>query len=128
MATYDTSTDLWVYETEAFFPRFGLTRMDGATVYPKAVGVSAVAAAYRKNPMGEVELKGHIKSGSVGSAAFQLPVGFWPAEDQVLDVHSEDATGTLPCTIRILADNGAVIISTGGNAFVSLDGIKFKAG
>lgn len=127
MATYDAEDIAWFEVDVAFAPRFDVDDVFGAAaVYPKVLGVSPVPAAYRKDSLGEVHLKGHIKGGTLGAQAFTLFPGYRPAEDLVFEVHSETDTASVIGAVRVLA-NGAVIPSIGGNALVSLDGISFRA-
>jgi hypothetical protein len=79
-------------------------------------------AAYRKDAQGYVHLKGTIKSGTIGTAAFTLPAGYRPAADGRHACVSNNAFGS--CTIT---SAGVVTPSVGSNASFMLDGITFKA-
>lgn len=79
-------------------------------------------AGYFKDPFGIVHLRGLIKLGTVGQNAFVLPAGYRPAARELFNVQSNGALGR----VDVLAD-GSVFISSGNNAWVSLDGLTFKA-
>jgi len=82
-------------------------------------------AAYYKDHQNRVFLKGLIKSGTRGSAAFTLPVGYRPVKNEIFPSMSNDQISRTDVTSA-----GAVIptsFSTGSNAYVSLDGISFRA-
>lgn len=85
-------------------------------------GLSFNNAGYMKDSMGFVHLKGLIKSGTIASAAFTLPVGYRPGADTAYPTNSNSAFGI----IQVLA-NGNVIPLQGSNAFFYLEGITFKA-
>ena len=78
-------------------------------------------AAYRKDAMGFVHLKGVVKSGTIGSAIFELPVGYRPAGDTRFPVVSNNAFGV--CAI---SSAGSVVPTVGSNVSFSLDGITFR--
>ena len=80
-------------------------------------------AAYWKDPLGFVHLRGVIQSGVVGSAAFTLPPGFRPAGTVLLATISNNAIGRVE-----VANTGTVTpISPSSNVWVSLDGLYYKA-
>lgn len=87
-------------------------------------GSGETAAAYWKDPFGIVHLEGLIKSGSVGSAAFTLPLGYRPAANVVFGVESNNSHG------RVDVDtSGNVTPKTpSNNAHVQLNGINFYTG
>ena len=80
-------------------------------------------AAYCKSASGIVSLKGLIKSGTVTSAAFTLPVGFRPLEQNNFIVDSNGALGIL-----VVSSNGEVNPNSGNNGYFWLSGITFYAG
>lgn len=87
-------------------------------------GSGYTSAAYWKDPFGMVHIEGLIKSGSVGSAAFTLPLGYRPATNLVFGVESNGAHGRLDVNT-----SGTVVPSSpSNNAWVQLDGINFYAG
>lgn len=80
-------------------------------------------AGYWKDTMKIVHLKGTIKDGTIGNAAFQLPAGYRPANTLLFAIQSNSAFG------RVTIDSGGnVTVDTGLNASASLDGITFRAG
>lgn len=76
--------------------------------------------AYTKNSLGEVRLRGMVRSGTVNAAIFTLPVGFRPTLQKVFVVIANAAIGRVD-----VRTNGEVLLVTGSNAWVSLDGISF---
>lgn len=81
-------------------------------------------AAFRRDATGYVHLKGLIKDGTVGSSAFTLPAGWRPAARELCGTISNDAIGR----VDVLSDGTVVPTAPSNNAYVSLDGITFKAG
>lgn len=80
-------------------------------------------AAYYKDALGFVHLRGLIKSGTVGQSAFTLPVGYRPSVRTLFASMSADVI----CRIDVVTD-GTVFMGTGcNNAWVSLNNISFKA-
>lgn len=71
---------------------------------------------------GRVEIQGMIRSGTMPSVAFNLPVGYRPVWRLLFDAISNTAQGRIDVT-----PNGDVHIMNGSNAWVSLDGIYFLA-
>ncbi len=77
---------------------------------------------YTKDNNGVIRLRGLIKSGTIGSAAFTLPSGYRPSSG-----------GYYPCTaygygeavVRILS-NGEVMPVAGSPTWISLSGISFR--
>jgi len=82
------------------------------------------AAAFCKDALGFVHLRGVIKTGTVGTVAFTLPAGYRPAILEELVCISNGTIG------RIEVDGtGTVKPGTPSNsAWVALDGITFGAG
>lgn len=80
-------------------------------------------AAFRKNQFGRVELRGIVKSGTVGAGIFVLPVGFRPLTNKnpYRAVESNNAFGI----VEVLTA-GSVVCQVGNNAHVCLDGISFE--
>jgi hypothetical protein len=83
-------------------------------------GVPFATAAYYKDKSGIVHLKGTVKNGT--QDIFILPVGYRPNSILVFDVISSSGLGRIDITV-----NGGVSFVSGGNGFVSLDGITFRA-
>lgn len=81
------------------------------------------AAAYTKTEDGWIRMRGAIKSGTIGLAAFVLPPGARPAATSRHAVVSNSVFGIVD-----IDKNGQVIPqSPSSNVLVSLDGIQFKA-
>lgn len=68
-----------------------------------------------------VQLRGVMKSGTVGATAFNLPVGFRPPTNVYVDVPSNNAHGQ----VRITA-LGNVLLTVGSNVSCHFDGIQFS--
>lgn len=86
-------------------------------------GSTFATAAYMRDRMGFVHLRGTVKSGTAGSSIFTLPAGYRPAADLIFPIAA--ALGTSYLT---LATAGTVTPAAGaGNAIVSVDGITFRA-
>lgn len=80
-------------------------------------------AGYYKDALGFVHLKGLIKSGTVGSSAFTLPVGLRPQATELLGTVSNGAVGRVD-----IATSGTVTpTSPSNNTWVALDGLTFRA-
>lgn len=77
-------------------------------------------AGYFKDQFGIVHLTGLIKSGTIGTEAFMLPVGYRPSKYIYLP-----AGGASASVIRIAPDGG-VRIHSGSNSYVSLDNVQFR--
>lgn len=84
-------------------------------------GTTDAPAAFWRDPMGWVHLRGLIKSGTIGNVAFTLPPGFRPPLREVFAVLSNGAIGR----VDVQAD-GQVIPAAGNNTYVSLAGIHFR--
>lgn len=76
---------------------------------------------YYKDSTGRVYLRGLIKSGTIGSAAFTLPVGYRPAARCLFATISNAGLGRLD-----VDTSGTVIPITGSNVWFSLDNISFQ--
>jgi hypothetical protein len=81
-------------------------------------------AAYYKDKENRVQLKGLIKDGltSNGTVLFNLPVGYRPTEIMIFVVVNGDSFGRVD-----VYTSGDVKIVSGGNSYLSLDGITFRA-
>lgn len=79
-------------------------------------------AGYYKDANSRVYLRGVVKSGTVGNAAFTLPAGYRPANTELFAVVSNDLFGA----VNVLS-NGDVTPAIGSNVYFSLDGISFRA-
>ena len=80
-------------------------------------------AKFFKDALGFVHLIGWIKSGTVGSAAFTLPLGYRPPQDAIFPVDSYAAYGR----VRIYTDGTVVPVTPSGNTLVCLDLPAFPA-
>lgn len=80
------------------------------------------SAQYMKDTMGFVHLGGIVKTGTIGTSIFTLPVGYRPEEAKVFAVASNGAFGV--CTVN---PDGTVVASSGSNVYFSLSGITFRA-
>lgn len=80
------------------------------------------AAQYRKSRDGRVQLRGKIKSGTIGTTAFTLPAGFAPPAALSFGVDSNGSYGNVQ-----VGSGGAVTPTVGTNVAISLDGIEFQA-
>jgi hypothetical protein len=85
-------------------------------------GAPTQTAGYWKDSSGIVHIQGVIKSGTVGAAAFTLPAGFRPSNDEYFSCISNALFGYAHVTAA-----GNVTIDGGSNAYFSLSGISFKA-
>lgn len=79
-------------------------------------------AGYRKLNNEVVELRGLVRSGTIGTAIFVLPAGFRPAADEYFAVNSNGAFGTVS-----VDSSGNVTPQVGSTSYVSLAGIHFAA-
>lgn len=80
-----------------------------------------LAAGYYRDAMGVVHLRGMIKSGVVGSSAFDLPAGYRPTAQTRFACESNSGHGV----VVVQSATGSVVPGVGSNAWFSLDGITF---
>ena len=85
-------------------------------------GAPFAATAYLKDTVGFVHLKGTLKSGTMNTAMFTLPLGYRPAEDELVPADSGGSYGR----VRVNAD-GTVVPTHGTNAAMSINSIVFRA-
>ena len=90
-------------------------------------GLTTLEAAYCKDALGFVHLRGSIKSGTMDLAAFTLPSGFRASADSLFPSVQHDGVTPVFGYVTIEPD-GDVIPKFGGNSIVTLDGITFYAG
>ncbi|MFH1318547.1 MAG: hypothetical protein ABIH71_05985, partial [Candidatus Omnitrophota bacterium] len=84
-------------------------------------------AGYFRDKNGIVHLRGFVNNGTIGSAMFTLPAGYRPSYQEV-HIALTMTSGLAYAYGRLdIEANGAVTSKTGGNYFVSLDGITFRA-
>ena len=79
-------------------------------------------AGYQLDSFNNVELKGLIKTGTIGLSAFTLPAGYRPAATLAFTAISNGAVGRVEVN-----SSGQVIPAAGNNAYVSLTNIRFPA-
>lgn len=81
-------------------------------------------AGYYKDALGFIHLKGLIKSGAMGTAAFVLPSGYRPSYRKMFPVLTSGGIGR----VDIDTEGNVLIINygTAANGYVSLDGIVFN--
>ncbi|MEH7236749.1 phage tail spike protein [Bacillus sp. JJ1562] len=77
---------------------------------------------YRKNSNNTIEFKGRISSGSIGQTRpmFRLANGHIPSNARTFPVLTDTGIGNLT-----IFNNGDVCLLSGGNGWVSLDGVSF---
>ena len=63
-----------------------------------------------------------IRSGTIGTSAFTLPVGYIPSKTKFFAVSSNQAFGEV-----IVLATGTVTPRQGTNVWVALDGVEFYA-
>lgn len=79
-------------------------------------------AGFKKDAVGNVYLTGLVKSGTVNTAIFTLPVGYRPAYRKIFATTSNNVHARFD-----VQPSGVVSTTNGSNAWVSLDGITFPA-
>ncbi len=79
-------------------------------------------AGFTRDPFGWVHLRGRIKSGTVGSAAFTLPPGYRISVSEDFAVISNGAVGR----VEVLTDGTVIPTTPSNNTYVSLSGIRFR--
>lgn len=110
-------------------PRF---RKIGGTGQPPFTGTWVnfaggwTEAAFYKDPLGFVHLRGMIKSGTIATSAFTLPPGHRPAVSEKFAVATGSAVGNVTAgSVDVLTD-GTVVPAVGLTGYVSLSGIRFR--
>lgn len=89
-------------------------------------GGGFAAAAFRKDPMGVVWLKGRITGGAVPSICFQLPAGYRPTETRSFATLGHQSGGNDDQIHIDIDTSGNVTLSSGAaQSFASLDGVSF---
>ena len=84
-------------------------------------------AAYFKDSLGIVHLRGLVKSGS--GTIFTLPVGYRPAyrELHCVQTYSNDSNLLNTAGRLDITNAGEVMMASGNNNWISLDGVTFRA-
>jgi hypothetical protein len=91
-------------------------------------GGGYTTAAFYKDQLGIVHLKGMITSGPQGSVAFTLPSGYIPAEHSYFSVASRVVASPQTAAVTVVSNGNVLIFNTNAGADpVSLDGITFRA-
>lgn len=80
-------------------------------------------AAYYKDSLGMVHLRGMVRGGAIGSNAFVLPVGYRPGAT----LYIAGVTSGSAVAIISVAPDGVVKFDQGSSAYVSLDTAHFRA-
>jgi hypothetical protein len=78
------------------------------------------SVGYYKNSLGNVVFVGSIKSGTIGSSAFTLPIGFRPLQQAIFQCVSNSAFG------YVVVNIDGTVIPYGNNTSISLYGISFR--
>jgi hypothetical protein len=107
--------DPWHTVGSAGEPAFvnGYANYDTAT-YP--------ACAYRKDPLGKVQLRGLLLTGTTNGTAFVLPVGYRPSK-QMLFISQASSPGQ--CRVDIYTSGAVFVSGMVASSWVSLDMIEF---
>jgi hypothetical protein len=114
-STYDTNTDGWHEVGTTGEPAFENSWVN--------YGSPNVTAAFMKDSMGFVHLKGLIKSGTLDAGAFTLPVGYRPSASVHFPTVSFSAFGR----VTVSAIGEVVIDTPSNNTWVSISCINFRA-
>jgi len=117
-----TLRDLIAFGREPNYRSVGGTGQPAFTNSWVNFGGGWAGAAFWRDPLGFVHLRGLIKSGVVGSPAFTLPPGFRPKVNEPFVTISNGAVGR----VDVLTDGTVVPASPSSNTWVSLSGIKFR--
>lgn len=126
-----TVDDLYVLHKLTLTDLIEFTKNVNYTIVGQSAGAPAFAngwvnfgapyhnAAFWKDPLGFVHLRGVIKTGTVGSAAFTLPPGYRPPGEIASLVLSNGTTGR----VDIQTDGSVIPKSPSSNLSVALDNI-----
>lgn len=94
-------------------------------------GLASNPTAFYKDPFGIVHLSGGMSGGTLHARAFTLPAGYRPVGVAVFGALSTDGAGgggnIVPATLVIFNNGWSYVQNGGNNAFVSLEGISFRA-
>lgn len=86
-------------------------------------------AAYTKDALGWVHLRGLVKSGTINTTIFTLPVGFRPAQQCIFATAAANAANVYQ---RLDVTAGGIVrqdsAAAGTNVYQSLEGVRFYAG
>lgn len=114
--------DVIAFGREPNFRAVGGTGQPAFTNSWTNYGSGWAPASFWRDPLGFVHLRGLVKSGTVGNAAFTLPPGFRPKESESFVVMSNGAVGR----VDVLTDGTVTPASPSSNTWVSLSGIHFR--
>lgn len=117
-----TIADELAITREPKFREIGATGQPGFTNSWVNYGSGWQNAGFWRDPLGNVRLRGLIKSGTVGSAAFTLPPGFRPFISETFGTISNAAIGK----VDVQTDGTVVPTTPSSNVYVSLSGITFR--
>lgn len=90
-------------------------------------GGSWAVASFWKDSHGVVHLEGLVTAGTLGAAVFALPVGYRPAKNHVFLTAASTASSVRTTCRFDVHDNGNVVPTDGGNQWVSMSGVMFRA-
>jgi hypothetical protein len=79
---------------------------------------------YRRDSLGMVHIKGFITGGTVGAAAFILPVGYRPTENSMYPSVTASGGSTIIGRIDVYPA-GDVLLNVGGNTWATFNGVRF---
>lgn len=79
-------------------------------------------AAYMKDKLGFVHLKGVIKTGTIGTACFTLPAGYRPSATTYMACASNGSIGVLQITSA-----GVATPVNGSSSSFGISGLTFRA-
>lgn len=85
-------------------------------------GAGPNTAAYLKDALGFVHLRGAIKSGTINTTAFTLPAGYRPSNTVAFATTSNNLFGSVTVDA-----SGNVNPNVGSNIFIYLDAVCFLA-
>ncbi|MCM3242683.1 phage tail protein [Cytobacillus oceanisediminis] len=89
------------------------TLLNGVTNY----GSVYETAGYKKNALGDIQLKGFLTGSADGKHLFTLPAGYRPSKLRTLDVWSNSSSGSG----RVSVDTDGKVIATISGNWISLD-------
>ena len=106
--------DIWHEVGTAGEPAFANSWVNYSTAYN--------SCAFMKDALGFVHLKGLMKSGTVGLAAFTLPAGYRPIKGNIFASNGAGAYASV-----YVNTTGTVVPTVGNNGFIAIDGMTFRA-
>jgi hypothetical protein len=88
------------------------------------VAAASYPAQFRKDPLGKVQIRGMVKSGTINATVFTLPVGYRPAQNVSFEGRSYSGT-YIAAPIFVGTDGTVVLWAPGTNTEFSLDAVAF---